>query len=369
MKESIKFSFIIPVYNAEKYVQECIKSILGQIYRNYEIIIVDDGSEDSSVKKIEEVIQGKKNCILVKNEHGGVSKARNTGLLQATGEYVCFVDADDMIFEDYLQKLFLAAVRYDSDVIYFYAKYGIDTQSRKVEENKILRLGKKELQILSVATLYHIPEIYDRTSSLYNINSFSSWGQVYKREIYKDNQIVFAEGVTLSEDGLANLQLLYYANKGAVICQQLYNYRINNNSVTRSFKPDLAEMFERRDRKVKAIIENLYAGSELYKKQYYKSLIYQIRVISENSIFHSQNPTSRKEKANMFMELINKPDYAEAIKSCEEEYLLKEDRVFLNLAKCKKVGRIMNYIKLEKNKQVIKQRLKKILHITELYRK
>ena len=122
MKESIKFSVIIPVYNAEKYVQECIKSILGQIYRNYEIIIVDDGSEDSSVKKIEEVIQDKKNCILVKNEHGGVSEARNTGLLQATGEYVCFVDADDMIFEDYLQKLAYAAVCYDPDVIYFYAK-------------------------------------------------------------------------------------------------------------------------------------------------------------------------------------------------------------------------------------------------------
>ena len=367
MENSVKFSFIVPVYNAEKYVQECIRSILSQTYENYEIIIVDDGSSDGSIEKIEAVIQDNDNCILIKNEHGGVCKARNTGLLHATGEYICFVDADDLIFEDYLQKLYDAVIWCNPDVIYFYAKYGIDTRKRAEFSNKLLKLEKNDLQILSAATLYRIHDMDEDSSKFYNINSFSSWGQVYKRNIYAEHQIFYTEGITLSEDGLANLELLYYTNSGVVICQELYNYRMDNISATRSFKADLIEMFDQRDRKVKEIIERLYNNSDLYIKKYYNSLIYQMRIIFENDIFNPLNQADTKEKERQFLEVIDKPDYAKAIKMGDADYLLKEDRIFLKLAKKRSPKKVMIYIKRQIRKRNMRQRIKEWLRELGLY--
>lgn len=368
MKNSVKFSFIVPVYNAEKYVQDCIKSILDQTYKNYEVIIVDDGSSDASVEKIESVIQNISCCQLIKNEHGGVCKARNTGLLHATGQYICFVDADDLVFKDYLQKIYDAVIYCNPDVIYFYAKYGIDNRVRSEFSHKLLKLDKKDLQVLSEASLYRIPEMDERTSKFYNINSFSSWGQVYKRELYTDNHIFFVEGITLSEDGLANLELLYYTKTGAVVCQQLYNYRMGNTSATRSFKTDLVEMFDRRDIEVKKIIRRLYNNSDSYIKKYYSSLIYQMRVIFENCIFNPVNPASRKEKDCLFMEVINKPDYAEAIKVSGSDYLLKEDRIYLEFAKQRSSGIIIKYINRKNRKKIVRQVIKRCLRVLRLRR-
>ena len=368
MENSVKFSFIVPVYNAEKYVQECIRSILSQTYENYEIIIVDDGSSDGSIEKIEAVIQNNNNCILIKNEHGGVCKARNTGLLHATGEYICFVDADDLIFEDYLQKLYDAVIWCNPDVIYFYAKYGIDTRKRAEFSNKLLKLEKNDLQILSAAALYYIPDMDKDSSKFYNINSFSSWGQVYKRNIYEEHHIFFTEGITLSEDGLANLELLYYTNIGAVVCQQLYNYRMDNISATRSYKADLIEMFDQRDQKVKEIIERLYKNSNLYIKRYYRSLIYQMRIIFENCIFSPLNIASKKEKEQLFFKVIDKPDYAKAIKLSDPDYLLKEDRIFLELAKQRDLGKVMIHIKKQNRKKIFRQKIKKWMRVLQLKR-
>lgn len=367
MGNSVKFSFIVPVYNAENYIQDCIRSILRQTYKNYEIIVVDDGSSDSSIEKIDAIIQDKHNCMLIKNEHGGVCKARNTGLLHATGEYICFVDADDMIFEDYLQKLYDAAIWCDPDVIYFYAKYGIDARKRTEFSNDLLKLEKKDLQILSVATLYHIPEMDEKSSEFYNINSFSSWGQVYKRSIYDEHHIFYTEGISLSEDGLANLELLYYTNKGVVVCQQLYNYRMDNISATRSFKADLIGMFDQRDRKVKEIIERLYKNSDLYIRRYYKSLIYQMRVIFENDIFNPLNKADKKEKERQFLEVIDKPDYAKAIEMNDADYLLKEDRIFLKLARKRSSDKVVNYMQRQIQKKNARKRVKIWLKRLGLY--
>ena len=180
---------------------------------------------------------------------------------------------------------------------------------------------------------------------------------------------LFCRRITLSEDGLANLELLYYTNIGAVVCQQLYNYRMDNISATRSFKADLIEMFDQRDQKVKEIIEKLYKNSNLYIKRYYSSLIYQMRIIFENCIFSPLNIATKKEKEQLFLKVIDKPDYAKAINLSDPDYLLKEDRIFLELAKQRDPGKVMIHIKKQNRKKIFRQKIKKWMSALRLKRK
>ncbi len=111
-------SFIVPVYNAEKYLSRCIDSLLAQTYIDYEIILVDDGSSDQSNQICNEYRQkDKKRIRVIHKENGGVSSARNVGLKEAVGDFVAFIDADDYVFPDYLETLLQKATENGADVI------------------------------------------------------------------------------------------------------------------------------------------------------------------------------------------------------------------------------------------------------------
>ncbi len=111
-----KVSVIVPVYNVEKYLEECIESLINQTLTDIEIICINDGSTDNSLKILEE-LQKKDNRIKIINQkNSGVSSARNNGIENATGEYIGFVDSDDWIDSDYYEKLYNTAKKYNSDI-------------------------------------------------------------------------------------------------------------------------------------------------------------------------------------------------------------------------------------------------------------
>ena len=107
-----KVSVIVPIYNVERYIDKCVRSLMLQDYGNIEIILVDDGSPDNSGRIIDELSKEDNRIIVIHKANGGVSTARNAGLLQATGEYVMFVDSDDWVEKDYV-SYFLDIVQKD----------------------------------------------------------------------------------------------------------------------------------------------------------------------------------------------------------------------------------------------------------------
>ena len=114
MKELI--SIIVPVYNVEQYLDDCLISIINQTYKNIEIILIDDGSTDKSGKICDEYAKKDSRIIVIHKENGGVSSARNAGLRIAKGAYIGFVDPDDWIAEDMYEVLYSNAKKYDADV-------------------------------------------------------------------------------------------------------------------------------------------------------------------------------------------------------------------------------------------------------------
>lgn len=112
-----KISCIVPVYNVEKYLRRCVDSILNQTFTDFELILVDDGSLDNSPAICDEYAVKDSRIKVIHKVNGGVSSARNVGLDVAKGEWICFVDSDDLIEADYMQKMYEAAINNNSDFI------------------------------------------------------------------------------------------------------------------------------------------------------------------------------------------------------------------------------------------------------------
>lgn len=110
-------SIIIPVYNCEKYIGKCLESVLGQTYKNVEIIVIDDGSTDQSLEVINRTVQAKSNVKVIHQENQGVSEARNRGIESAAGDYVTFLDGDDYLGESYIESLMKAAEQNNADLV------------------------------------------------------------------------------------------------------------------------------------------------------------------------------------------------------------------------------------------------------------
>ena len=111
-----KVSVIIPVYNVEKYLEECIQSVLKQTYKNLEIILVDDGSPDNCPKMCDEWAKKDSRIKVIHKQNGGASSSRNTGLDVMTGDFMCFIDSDDFIAKNYIEVLYNNLIETNSDV-------------------------------------------------------------------------------------------------------------------------------------------------------------------------------------------------------------------------------------------------------------
>ena len=182
-------SIIVPVYKAEKYIHQCIDSLLAQTYRNIEVILVDDGSPDHCGAICDEYAAKDNRVKVIHQQNGGVSAARNVGLANATGEWITFVDADDSVTCAYIEQLYAN----DSDWVisgYRESNYKcILSEERYDGKDELIRFFYK-----------HFDKLYANTL----------WGKFYKRSIVYDNQILFNSSIRFSEDFIFNLMYLYY---------------------------------------------------------------------------------------------------------------------------------------------------------------
>lgn len=212
-------SVIVPVYNVEKYLKECLDSVAGQTYRNLEIILVDDGSTDNSGVIVDEYKKktGDKRIKIMHKKNGGLSSARNAGMKHTNGEYIVFVDSDDYIDKAYIEKLYNIACREKADIVACsFKSYSYD--------NSIL----KKSPIWPEKSLRGVDAIED---AFKNKRPSYICLCLYKTSLFKDNDILFPEGQDF-EDIPTKIKLLYHANNVAFTNEKLYYYQIRNNSIT-----------------------------------------------------------------------------------------------------------------------------------------
>lgn len=245
-----KLSIIVPVYNVEDYIEECIESLLVQTLENIEIIVVNDGSKDDSMKIVEKF--NDERIILVNRKNGGLSAARNTGLKIAKGEYIAFVDSDDFIGDKNAYKeMYEIAKEEKSDIVagnalFYYSKDNVNPMIRDNCFYQKSPMNNEEFFIQSLKT----KRIYAPV-----------WLNIYKRSLILDNKLLFKEGI-FHEDELFTPQALIKANQISIYNNDFYVYRQREGSIINSGKNG-----KKGEDKLKIVIELNELIKEIHSKE------------------------------------------------------------------------------------------------------
>lgn len=213
---STKVSIIVPVYNVEKYIAQCLDSIIAQTLDDIQIICVDDCSTDNSVDVVKKYIEKDSRIVLLRHDtNKGLSCARNTGIAYATGEYVGFVDSDDYVDETMFEKMYTKAEKTGSDIVISNINlYFEDTGKTSVFRNNLF------YTFLSGRTFSAIeyPLI---------IMNIGAWDKIYRRTYLLENNLTFPEG-KIYEDHIFTVKAYVTAKKMSVVNEPLYYYRKNS---------------------------------------------------------------------------------------------------------------------------------------------
>ena len=214
-----KISVIVPVYNVEKYIKRCVDSILNQSYKNFELILIDDGSTDSSASICDEYAERYDNIKTIHKSNEGVSSARNFGLKQACGEYIAFIDSDDWIEADMAQECYAFANKQRTDIL---------TMDYFVNVKKKECLRKQKPKSLNPLTILH--QIL--TEELFG----SVWLRIIRKGFYDKYPTTFPEHMGYCEDVLFWAFFLQLQPKIDYLPKAFYHYvQDNNNSITRNY--------------------------------------------------------------------------------------------------------------------------------------
>lgn len=240
-----KISIIIPVYNNQKYLHQCLNSVIEQNEKDLEIICIDDKSTDDSLSILNEYAKKDKRINIISlPQNSGVSNARNEGLKLVTGEFVCFLDSDDFLEKYFCKVLYNNLIITQSDL-----SCGGHCKVNKFQKRISMWLPEK---IVSNNTIEDI----NRLTKHRNVTQ-----KMFKSEIIKTNNIRFNTDLHYMEDALFLIEYLTHCNTISGVKQMLYNVRINENSLCRSTK--FIERRKQESEKAKAYIDNIILN---YKK-------------------------------------------------------------------------------------------------------
>ena len=308
-------SFIVPVYNAEKYIDRCIQSILSQKITDFELLLIDDGSKDQSGKICDDYSLRDNRVKVYHKENGGVSSARNVGLDNAKGDWITFCDADDWISDAYLENL-LSHVDDGIDLVFSYASI-VYSDNRVVKEHfPAKRISLEEIQSAFVENAFH--------------NHSSPWSKLYKNKLIQDIKLRFCEEMHIGEDALflysylLNCRYMYISND----TDYFYNYQ-TEGSLTKRVNRTESEIVGYE--KITSILKRLYKEGQftnpiaIHKVKWIEG--YYVRRVL-NSLYH--NPIDREKRLRILKNLNINSYIDELVVTAIKEKIL----VFLLRYKC-----------------------------------
>ncbi|MDR3598468.1 glycosyltransferase [Clostridium sp.] len=253
MKE---ISVIVPVYNVEKYLEKCVDSILSQTFKDFEVILVDDGSKDRCGIICDKYESLDNRVKVIHKTNGGLSSARNSGLEIASGEYVAFVDSDDWIDKSMYKELYNEAKKHNADIV--------QCKFIKAKDENVSIYNNESNEAEVIRNLEALCNLYNEKC----IETVVTWNKLYRRYLFND--IVFPNG-KIHEDQFTTYKLLYKANKVVLVDKELYYYRQTPNSIMNSdFNMSRLDFLEALDQRLEFFKK---INNELLYKQTIKTYV------------------------------------------------------------------------------------------------
>lgn len=299
-------SVIVPVYNVESVLHYCLDSILNQTYSNFELILIDDGSGDRSSELCDQYAEKDKRIRVFHKENGGVSSARNVGIENARGEYICFVDSDDYVAENYLEELILVKEKnYDCNNIWC-GFQTVDGYEHPTVQQKVVFSRDDELSIVPRELIMDLHEKWLDAGPVCKL---------YSRRIIVNYGLKFDESISLGEDLIFNFQ--YIDNSGdqiVVINKCLYNYTfISDSSLSRKYYDGMYDLYRFINRSMFECMCRWKCG-EVQIKKFYNACFYKYEVVLKNTF--SRNSTV-KYKYSYNRDIMKSSEFKESLSNCD----------------------------------------------------
>lgn len=233
----LKISIIVPVYNVEQYLENCIESILNQTFKDYELILVDDGATDKSGEICDKYEKKDSRIRVIHKSNGGLSSARNAGLDVACGKYIGFVDSDDSIHPKMYEILYDLAQKYKSDISCCNYKHTYSLVNEEREEMKLT-------EVIEMDNIQAVNTLYDKDIG---VRLVVAWNKLYSRDLFENLRY---EVGRIHEDEFIAHRLLYKSNKTVYINSELYYYLQREGSIMSqiSYKRKVDSLLAQSDR-------------------------------------------------------------------------------------------------------------------------
>lgn len=316
-------TIVIPVYNVEKYVEKCVKSVIPKEI-SYEIILVDDGSTDSSLDRCKKLEESNDKIKVIHKKNGGLSSARNCGLYAAKGKYITFMDSDDWI-EMGAYDMLLTEIKKDVDILKY--SYVIECDEGIIEIHNILEEGiydREQIEKNVLPLAFGGNKMSNSTIQKINLSATSS---VYRLDFLKENELEFvSEREVGSEDFLFNIEALICSKKIQVIDKCFYHYVQRMGSLTQKYRINLHSQYNKLCKKIYTYMDNQNVLDKYYDSyiNFYNALMY-ICILNECSEFA---PGDRMTKIDKVKNILRESELQNNIRSLKpidlKNFILKQ---------------------------------------------
>lgn len=322
-----KISIIIPCYNVEKYLPKCLDSIVNQTYKNLEIICINDGSTDNSLKILDGYKEKDDRIIVINQKNRGLSETRNAGIKKASGKYIMFVDSDDWIDLDTCERAILKAIKYKCDLVLwsYVREFGRINKPKMILGNENTVFNSNECKELH-RRLFGL-----RGEELLNPENADSlvtaWGKLYKADLIKNVEFVSTKEIG-TEDALFNCYAMDGISTAYYIAEPFYHYRKDNNSLTSAYNEKLFvkwnNLFD---------IMKCYIHKNNLDKEYSEALNNRICLSIIGLGLNIVNADKKINKVKKIKKIISSPRYRQAYKQLTLRYFPLHWKVFFVFAK------------------------------------
>ena len=276
-----RVSIIVPIYNVEQFIRQCLDSIIHQSYQSIEILLIDDGSPDCCGSICDEYAAIDDRIIVMHKENAGVSVARNDGIERATGKWIMFVDPDDWLELDCCERAVRAAQISDCDVVYFQRDERNDSGAliRTYPERASGFISENELKDIRLC-------ICKGDAESAGFESATPWGKLYRRTFLTENKCRFPAGIKKRQDVIFNLICLIKLKSAYYLDYIGYHYRYNRDSVCRRYDPSIIQTMIDFLNKLKEYIIDNFGVDTKYEKACGKYILVCLKDIEAAYCFH-----------------------------------------------------------------------------------
>lgn len=341
-------SVIVPVYNAELFLDRCIMSITNQTYRNFELILIDDGSEDNSLEICKKYKRIDNRIKVIAKRNSGVSHTRNLGIKEANGEWIIFIDSDDFVSEIFFEEAMAICTKCNLDIVIGGVNY-ICGKNRYVETNSKQYYFDGEPEKLQSSMLAN--RFLTREGVQHKILGYS-WGKIYRTSIIKE--ITFPEKISLREDMIFNLYAFNKASKIKSVPDVWYYYIQHQGSAFHRYNGEYSKEVSKFIMECKEFVDH---EPKIMKNDFYICVLYTYMSWLKVFTMHKNAPTNFQQKKQLVKNSFYNLMWKDAFDNVDKTMLDKKYRLLVSFFRKHNSLGIMMLYKLSRIVKVIKERI------------